>query len=120
MADGQANPLPDAATLLRSTSIRTPGSVRTIAVRETGALTNAGKLPANAPRRIRAIIQVGDDSRHKWQDCCRSSTDKRNRCALANRLVELAGEQQADAESHRSLRESDDARHGEIVAKFTE
>jgi hypothetical protein len=34
-------------------------------------------------------------------------------------LVELAREEQADAESDRSLRKSDNAGHGESVAKFT-
>jgi putative holliday junction resolvase len=115
----QANPPPATAVLWLSISMRSPILEGSVAIRQAGALTDAGKLPANTPRRIRAIVKIRDDPSHKRQDCCRSSTDKRYRRALANRLLEPAGNQQADAESHRSLRESNDARHGKIVAKFT-
>lgn len=93
--------------------------VGSVAVRETSPFTNAGELPADASRRIRTIVEVGDDSCHEWENGGRSRSDKCNRCALTNGLVELAREQQADAESDRSLRKSDNAGHGESVAKFT-
>jgi hypothetical protein len=46
----QANSLPGAATLLGPISMQISNSVRPIAIRETGALPDAGELPANPPR----------------------------------------------------------------------
>lgn len=93
--------------------------VGSVAVGEPRSFTNAGELPADASRRIRTIVEVGNESRHEWENGGRSRSDKCNRCALTNGLVKLAGEEQADAESYRSLRKSDNAGHGESVAKFT-
>ena len=93
--------------------------VGSVAVREPRPFTNAGELPADASRRIWTIVEVGNDSRHERENGGRSRSDKCNCCALTNGLVELAGKEQADAESYRSLRKGDNAGHGESVAKFT-
>jgi len=96
------------------------GSKGVVAVRESGALADAGKLLADAPGGVRAIIDIRDDPCHKGQDCRCSSSDKCDRRALACRLIELVGDQKADTEADRGLRKGNNARHREVVAKFIE
>ena len=91
-----------------------------MAVREAGALADAGQLLADAPGGVRAIVDTRDDSGHEGQNGRCSSSDKGNSRALAGRLIELLSDQKADTEADRSLRKRNNARHREVVAKFIE
>ena len=91
-----------------------------MAVGEASAVPNAVELLADAPGRVREVVDTGDDSCQERQDCGCSSSDKRDRRALTRRLFEFVGDQQAHAETHRRLRKRNDARDRKVVAEFIE
>jgi putative pre-16S rRNA nuclease len=89
-------------------------------VRNSRALTNAFELPADAPGGFRAVVDIGNDSCHKWQNGRRSRSDQRDRGALAGRPIELISDQQTDAKADGGLRKRNKARDREVVAKLIE